>query len=85
MKSKLGLLSTGLFVLGLICYVVFAFLTGDNAFLFISIASSFIGFALALFAVKDLFKRVGLIGNGVVIFIAIILPFIITTFFWNTP
>lgn len=85
MTNKLGVYSSVLFVLGLVCYAVFIFGKGISAFLTITIFSSFLGFTLALFAKKGSFKRLGLIGNGLVIFIAIILPFIVLTFFWNQP
>jgi hypothetical protein len=83
MKSKLGIFSTLLFFIGLISYI--AVLFGNDSFLFIGVILSALGFVLALFAEKGMYKKVGLVGNGIIIIISIVIPFIVTTFFWNTP
>jgi hypothetical protein len=83
MKSKLGTISTLLFFIGLISYI--AVLFGNDHFLFSGVILSALGFILALFAEKGLYKKVGLFGNGIILVIAIVIPFIVTTFFWNTP
>jgi hypothetical protein len=62
-----------------------AVLAGKDDFLLAGVILSAIGFILALFAEKGVYKKVGLIGNGIIIFIAVIIPFIVTTFFWNEP
>lgn len=83
MKGKLSIFSSLLFFIGLISYI--AVLFGNDNFLFIGVVLSALGFILALFAEKGLYKKVGLFGNGIIIIIAIVIPFIVTTFFWNTP
>jgi hypothetical protein len=83
MKSKLGMFSTLLFIFGLISYI--AVLFGNDNFLFIGVILSALGFILAVFAEKGIYKKVGLFGNGIIILIAIVIPFLVTTFFWNTP
>ncbi|MDX1771649.1 MAG: hypothetical protein R3328_08985 [Planococcaceae bacterium] len=83
MKSKLGVLSTILFLIGLVSYVVVLF--GNDSFLSVAVISSALGFILGLFAEKGMYKKIGLIGNGVILFTTIIIPFIVTTFFWNRP
>jgi hypothetical protein len=83
MKSKLGIYSTLLFFIGLISYI--AVLFGNDSFLFIGVILSALGFVLALFAAKGMYKKVGLVGNGILLIISIVIPFIVTTFFWNTP
>jgi hypothetical protein len=83
MKSKLGIFSTLLFFIGLISYI--AVLFGNDSFLFIGVILSALGFVLALFAEKGMYKKVGLVGNGILLIISIVIPFIVTTFFWNTP
>jgi hypothetical protein len=83
MKGKLGAFSTILFFIGLVSYIVVLF--GKDDFLLAGVILSAIGFILALFAEKGVYKKVGLIGNGIVIFIAVIIPLIVTTFFWNEP
>jgi hypothetical protein len=83
MKSKLGMFSILLFIFGLISYI--AVLFGNDNFLFIGVILASLGFILAVFAEKGIYKAVGLFGNGIIIFITIVIPFIVTTFFWNTP
>jgi hypothetical protein len=83
MKGKLGVFSTILFFIGLGSYI--AVLFGKDDFLLAGVILSAIGFILALFAEKGVYKKVGLIGNGIIIFIAVIIPLIVTTFFWNEP
>ncbi|MDC3414747.1 hypothetical protein [Terrihalobacillus insolitus] len=83
MKSKLGLPSTILFVFGLVYYI--AVLFGNDHFLLAGVILSTLGFILALFAEKGIYKKIGLVGNGIILFITIVIPFIVTTFFWNEP
>jgi hypothetical protein len=74
MKSKLGIFSTLLFFIGLISYI--AVLFGNDSFLFIGVILSALGFVLALFAAKGMYKKVGLVGNGILLIISIVIPFI---------
>lgn len=83
MKKTSGIISTILFVVGLICYVVILF--GNDRFLIGGVIASAIGFVLALFAEKGAYKRIGLFGNAIILIVAVIFPFIVTTFFWNQP
>ncbi|TRM10871.1 hypothetical protein FH966_03570 [Lentibacillus cibarius] len=84
MKSKLGGFSTILFLIGLVSYIV-VFLGNDNFLLVGGVIISAIGFILALFAEQGVYKKIGLIGNGIIIFIAFVIPFIVTNFLWNRP
>ncbi|WP_051428408.1 hypothetical protein [Bacillus sp. J33] len=83
LKSKLGVLSAILFFIGLVSYIPVLF--GNDHFLLGGLIISVIGFLFALIAEKGAFKKAGLIGNCMIIFIAAIIPFIVTTFFWNEP
>ncbi|MGX9134980.1 hypothetical protein ACWV26_11470 [Rummeliibacillus sp. JY-2-4R] len=83
MKSKIGLFSSILFIVGLASYIIALF--GKDSYLLVGVIATAIGFLLALFAEKGVYKRIGLIGNGVIVFIGVIFPFIVTTFFWNEP
>lgn len=83
MKSKLGRFSTILFLLGLVLYGVV--LVVNDSFLLGAVIIAAIGFILALFAERSTFKNIGLFGNGFIILITIVIPFLITTFFWNEP
>ncbi|WP_085994590.1 hypothetical protein [Oceanobacillus senegalensis] len=83
MKSKLGGFSTILFFVGLVSYI--AVLFGNDNFLLFGVILSAIGFVSALFAEKEVYKKIGLVGNGIILFISIVIPFIVTTFFWNKP
>ncbi|MFC4025523.1 hypothetical protein ACFOUV_17215 [Oceanobacillus longus] len=83
MNSKIGVLSTVLFFVGLVSYIFVLF--GNDSFLIVGVIVSVIGFILALLAEKGMYKKIGLLGNGIILFITIVFPFIVTTFFWNQP
>ena len=83
LKKLLGVTSAILFILGMVFYIVTLF--GNDNLLLSGVAVSAFGFILALFAEKGVYKKIGLIGNAVVIVIAVVFPFIVTTFFWNEP
>ncbi|WP_188454839.1 hypothetical protein [Virgibacillus oceani] len=78
MRKIAGILSYGLFLFGIASFIVILF--GINTFLLAGVTASAIGLTLALFAEKTL-KKIGLIGNGTVLLIAVAVPFIVTTFF----
>ncbi|MEN1970052.1 hypothetical protein WMZ97_18510 [Lentibacillus sp. N15] len=83
MRSKLGGFSTILFFVGLVSYGVV--LLVNDSFLLGAVIVSAIGFILALFAEKGVYKKIGLFGNGIILVITIVIPFIVITFFWNEP
>ncbi|MGD6855865.1 hypothetical protein [Bacillus infantis] len=83
MKSKLGLFSTIFFLIGLLTYT--AVLFGYDNLLLAGVILSAIGLILGLFAEKGRYKKIGLTGNGFILVITIIIPFIVTNFFWNRP
>ncbi|GGB55707.1 hypothetical protein F3157_08325 [Virgibacillus dakarensis] len=83
MKKIVGTLSTVFFLFGLAAYILA--LLGNDSFWFGGVVVSAIGFLLAFFAEKGVVRKTGLIGNGAIVFITIIIPFIVTTFFWNEP
>jgi hypothetical protein len=83
MKKALGILSSILYGISLFSYVLFL-ATGSNV-LIIVVGASTGGFILALFSEKGVLKKIGLIGNGLILIISVIIPLIVTTFFWNSP
>ncbi|UOR12812.1 hypothetical protein [Halobacillus amylolyticus] len=83
MKRIFSIFSSVLFFIGLAFYI--AVLFGYDTFLLGGVIVSVIGFILALFGEKDIYKKIGLIGNGLIIFVTVLIPFIVTTFFWNEP
>ncbi|TMU87269.1 hypothetical protein FGG79_03835 [Bacillus sp. BHET2] len=83
MRKKLSVISFLLFLIGAAAFI--AMLLGYDRFLFAGVIISVAGFVTALFSEKGLYKRVGLFGNGGIVFVAIIVPLVVTTFFWNTP
>ncbi|KIL51513.1 hypothetical protein KP77_10250 [Jeotgalibacillus alimentarius] len=83
MKSKLGVFSTILFLIALVSYI--AVLFGNDSFLLVGVILSVLGFILGLFSEKGVYRKIGLIGNGIILFVTIVIPFIVTTFFWNRP
>ncbi|MDX8361517.1 hypothetical protein [Cytobacillus sp. IB215316] len=84
MKKKLSVLSAILFIIGLITFVLMLIGIDDYLYNF-GIFVSVIGLFLAMFAEKGLYRKIGLVGNGVIVLFIIIIPLIVTTFFWNTP
>ncbi|MYL43121.1 hypothetical protein [Virgibacillus salexigens] len=82
-RRTFGLISTGLFFVGLITY--FVFLLGDDRFYVAGGIITFVGFILAFISDKGRHKWIGVIGNGIMVFMIFIFPFLVTTFFWNTP
>ncbi|BCB03948.1 hypothetical protein [Bacillus sp. KH172YL63] len=82
-KKRLGLISCSLFALSAVAYVVM--LTGYDGLLFMGALLALAGLITALFSEKGLYKRIGLIGNGTLLVIVILVPTVVTTFFWNTP
>ena len=83
MKKMVGIISTILFFIGLASYI--AMLFGNDNFLLGGVIVSAVGFILAFFAEKGVYKRIGLFGNAIILIVAVIFPFIVTTFFWNEP
>ncbi|MGP4070330.1 hypothetical protein [Halobacillus sp. B29] len=83
MRRKLGIISTVLFLVSLVAYITM--LSGNDAFLFAGVFISLLGVVFAMFSNKGPYRNIGLIGNGLIILVVIIIPFIVTTFFWNTP
>ncbi|MGV2622548.1 UNVERIFIED_CONTAM: hypothetical protein N8J90_15230 [Halobacillus marinus] len=83
MKRTMARISICLFALSLILYIVM--LLGNDAYLLISVVLAVFGLIAGVFSEKGLYKRIGLIGNGALVIVTIVIPLIVTTFFWNTP
>jgi uncharacterized membrane protein len=83
MKKKLSLLSFGLFLIGALFYVMMLF--GRDEFLLAGVICSAAGLIIALFSERGPYKKIAIAGNGVIVCIALIMPMVVTTFFWNTP
>ncbi|MCP3033142.1 hypothetical protein LF817_17595 [Halobacillus sp. A1] len=83
MRRKLGIVSTVLFLVSLASYITM--LSGNDTFLFAGVVISLIGLGFAIFSEKGIYRKIGFIGNGLIILVAIIIPFIVTISFWNTP
>ncbi|MDX8365347.1 hypothetical protein [Cytobacillus sp. IB215665] len=84
MKKKLSVLSAISFIIGVITFVLMLIGIDDYLYNF-GIFIIVIGLFMAMFAEKGLFRKIGLVGNGFIVFFIIIIPLIVTTFFWNTP
>ncbi|WP_168413099.1 hypothetical protein [Bacillus salacetis] len=63
----------------------FAVLMGHDRLLMPAVILSGIGLVAALFAGKGRFKQVSILGNALIIFISVVVPFVVTTFLWTTP
>lgn len=83
MKITLGVLSTILFLAGILTYLLTLF--GYDNFLFMGVVLASVGFLLSLFASRSVYQKVGAFGNGIFLFLAVFLPFIAMTFLWNQP
>jgi hypothetical protein len=83
MKKKMSVISFTLFLIATASYL--AVLTGIDEFLLAAVICSVAGLVLALFADSGKYKKISIFGNGVIIFISVFIPFVVTTFFWNTP
>ncbi|MCR8847993.1 hypothetical protein NQ095_06200 [Rossellomorea sp. SC111] len=78
--------STGsfiIFLIGLVCY--FLALLGKDTFLLPAVIMAVVGFVAGLFGEKTIQRKIGLFGNGLIIVVGVLLPFVVTTFFWNKP
>ena len=83
MKRTFSIISFILFLVALAAYT--AVFLGYDTFLLPGVIVSVVGIIVALFSEKGVYKRIGLIGNSLIVFSAVIIPMIVTTFFWNTP
>ncbi|WJE15070.1 hypothetical protein QRD89_15295 [Halobacillus sp. ACCC02827] len=83
MKRTMSRISICLFALSLILYIVM--LLGNDAYLLISVVLAVFGLIAGAFSEKGLYKRIGLIGNGALVVVTLVIPITVTTFFWNTP
>ncbi|KUP04126.1 hypothetical protein Q75_16180 [Bacillus coahuilensis p1.1.43] len=83
MKKWLGVMAFGLFVIAALSYA--ALFIGSDELLFMAVMVSAVGFILGLFAEKSSYKWISLVGNGLILFVAIVVPMFVTTFIWNTP
>ncbi|WP_229593078.1 hypothetical protein [Rossellomorea vietnamensis] len=83
MKKSLGTGSFILFLIGLVFY--FLTLLGKDTFLLPAVIIAVIGFVAGLFGEKTLQRKIGLFGNGLILVVGLLLPFVVTTFFWNKP
>ncbi|MCC5800844.1 hypothetical protein H7H33_03385 [Rossellomorea vietnamensis] len=72
-----------LFLIGLVFY--FLTLLGKDTFLLPAVIIAVIGFVAGLFGEKTLQRKIGLFGNGLILVVGLLLPFVVTTFFWNKP
>ncbi|MYL18616.1 hypothetical protein GLW04_01870 [Halobacillus litoralis] len=83
MRRKLGIISTVLFLVSLAAYITT--LSGNDAFLFAGVVIAVLGLVFAMLSEKGTYRKIGFMGNGLILLVSIIIPFIVTTFFWNTP
>jgi hypothetical protein len=83
LKKVFSIGSFTIFLIGLVFY--FLTLLGNDTFLLPAVIMAGIGFVAALFGEKTIYRKIGLFGNGLILVIGILLPFVVTTFFWNKP
>lgn len=83
MKKYSGLISVCLFVLSLIGFIIM--LLGNDKLLFTCVILSILSFLLAIYAEKSIYQKIGLIGSCALLVVILLIPFIVTTFFWNEP
>ncbi|CAN7520673.1 hypothetical protein [Rossellomorea sp. LjRoot5] len=83
MKKSLGTGSFILFLIGLVFY--FLALLGKDTLLLPAVITAVVGFVAGLFGEKTIQRKIGLYGNGLILVVGLLLPFVVTTFFWNKP
>ncbi len=83
MKKRMSMVSFILFIIGLVFYALSLF--GKDAFLLPTVLMAVVGFVAALFGEKTIHRKIGLFGNGLLLVFGLLLPFLVTTFFWNKP
>ncbi|WP_421377864.1 hypothetical protein ACOJQI_11535 [Bacillus salacetis] len=83
MKKYLGLISLVLFILAATSYLT-VFIGVDELLLF-AVICSVVGMIVALFADGGSYRKFALFGNGAIILLSLVIPFVVTTFFWNSP
>ncbi|MDE0581683.1 hypothetical protein ON064_01300 [Planococcus sp. A6] len=83
---NLGTISVAAFLISLAVYTVWFFNEDvfSNTAMIVAIALPLIGIVAALFAKNKSLRVVGLIGNSLVLVVAVIIPFL-STLFWSTP
>lgn len=81
-----GTISVAAFLISLAVYTVWFFNENlfSNSAMIVAVALPLIGIVAALFAKNRSLKVVGLVGNLLVLLLAVIIPFI-STLFWSTP
>ena len=81
-----GTISISAFLISLVVYTAWFFNENlfSNSAMIIAIVLPLTGIVAALFANNRSLKIVGLVGNSLVLLLAVIIPFI-ATLFWNTP
>ncbi|WP_211654092.1 hypothetical protein [Planococcus alpniumensis] len=80
-----GTVSVAAFLISLAVYAVWFFNEDvfSNSAMIVAIALPLIGIVAALFAKNRSLRVVGLIGNSLVLVVAVIIPFL-STLFWST-
>ncbi|MEK4666542.1 hypothetical protein [Niallia sp. FSL R7-0271] len=88
MKKYLSIASFIIFFITLAGVITFYSDSGsvkrESAIFFIWILPT-IGLILGIFGKKGFFKIGGLIGHILILTFTAVIPFVVTTFFWNTP
>lgn len=81
-----GTISVAAFLISLAVYTVWFFNENlfSNSAMIVAVALPLIGIVAALFAKNRSLRVVGLVGNLLVLLLAVIIPFI-STLFWSTP
>lgn len=81
-----GTTSVAAFLISLAVYIVWFFNENlfSNSVMIVAVVLPLIGIVAALFAKNRSLKVVGLLGNSLVLLLAVVLP-LISTLFWQTP
>ncbi|QHE60507.1 hypothetical protein FHE72_05215 [Rossellomorea vietnamensis] len=83
MKKVFSIASFIIFLVGLVFY--FLALLGKDTFLLPAVIMAVVGFVAGLFGEKTIHRKIGLYGNGLILVVGLLLPFVVATFFWNKP
>jgi hypothetical protein len=83
LKKVFSMGSFIIFLIGLVFYALA--LLGKDAFLLPAVIMAVVGFVAGFFGEKTTHRKIGLFGNGLLLVVGLLLPFVVTTFFWNKP
>ncbi|OEH91109.1 hypothetical protein [Bacillus solimangrovi] len=85
MGKKLSVASVIIFLISVAIYAAVLFGYFKTLFVTALIIIPMIGLIIAIFSERGIYRKIGIIGNSLIVFVVLIMPIIVVTFFWNEP